>query len=72
MTLDRKPISAELLASISKLTAAAKILIQLSENLCYIAEVQRSLDLDASNYFLPDVVKIKVATQLLRVAKICF
>ena len=65
-----EPISAELLESASKLTALTKTPIQLGENLWSLTEVQRSLDLNASNYLMPDVAKIGGATQWLRSAKL--
>ena len=51
------------------LTKATKTPIQLGENLWSLTEVERALNLGASDYLMPDVAKIGGATQWLRAAK---
>ncbi|MDB2662478.1 hypothetical protein N9Y61_01405 [Paracoccaceae bacterium] len=64
-----EPILADMLEKAADLTAATKTPIQLGENLWSLTEVERALNLGASDYLMPDVAKIGGATQWLRAAK---
>jgi mandelate racemase len=69
LTWIEEPILADMLEQAAKLTAATKTPIQLGENLWSLTEVERALNLGASDYLMPDVAKVGGATQWLRAAK---
>jgi mandelate racemase len=69
LTWIEEPILADMLEKAANLTNATKTPIQLGENLWSLTEVERALNLGASDYLMPDVAKIGGATQWLRAAK---
>ena len=69
LTWIEEPILADMLEKAAELTATTKTPIQLGENLWSLTEVERALNLGASDYLMPDVAKIGGATQWLRAAK---
>ena len=69
LTWIEEPILADMLEKAADLTAATKTPIQSGENLWSLTEVERALNLDSSDYLMPDVAKIGGATQWLRAAK---
>jgi mandelate racemase len=64
-----EPILADMLEKAADLTKATTTPTQLGENLWSLIEVERALNLGASDYLMPDVAKIGGATQWLRAAK---
>jgi mandelate racemase len=64
-----EPILADMLEKSADLTKATTTPTQLGENLWSLTEVERALNLGASDYLMPDVAKIGGATQWLRAAK---
>jgi len=69
LTWIEEPILADMLEKAAGLTKATKTPIQLGENLWSLTEVERALNLGASDYLMPDVAKIGGATQWLRATK---